>query len=62
MTAGRPRLVLWTVAGITAAGLLVRVPRLTESLWYDEILAYASHTAGGPVAIMGSFAEPSSNR
>ncbi len=61
MTARRPRLVLWTVAGITAAGLLVRAPRLTESLWYDEIVAWTSHTGGGPAGIMGSFAEPSNH-
>ena len=61
MTARSPRLVLWTVTGITAVGLVVRVPRLTESLWYDEIAAWTSHTAGGPIAIMGSFAEPSNH-
>jgi 4-amino-4-deoxy-L-arabinose transferase-like glycosyltransferase len=61
MTGRSPRLVLWTIAGITAAGLLVRAPRLTESLWYDEIAAWTSHTAGGPIAIMGSFAEPSNH-
>ena len=61
MTTGGPRLALWMVAGFTAAGLLVRAPRLTESLWYDEIAAWTSHTAGGPAAIMGSFAEPSNH-
>ncbi len=61
MIARSPRLVFWMVAGITVAGLLVRAPRLTESLWYDEIAAWTSHAAGGPVAIMGSFAEPSNH-
>ena len=52
---------MWPVCQRPAAGLLVRAPRLTESLWYDEIVAWTSHTAGGPVAIMGSFAEPSNH-
>ena len=61
MTAPSSRLGLWMVGGVTVAGLLVRAPRLTESLWYDEIAAWTSHTAGGPAAIMGSFVEPSNH-
>ena len=58
---GRPRLVLWTVAALTAAGMLLRAPRLAESLWYDEVAAWGVHATRGPGAITTSFAEPSNH-
>ncbi len=58
---GRSRVALWTVAALVAAGMLLRAPRLAESLWYDEIAAWATHAAGGPVAITTSFSEPSNH-
>src|SRR5688572_7560597 len=34
------RIVLFLMAGLIVAGLLVRCTRITESLWYDEIASW----------------------
>lgn len=48
---------MWLLIGIAAIGLLARVPRLLESLWYDEIagLAYARL---GPWAAATTYTDP----
>ncbi len=58
---GRARVALWTVAALVAAGMLLRAPRLAESLWYDEIAAFTTHAQSGPGAIASSFSEPSNH-
>ena len=52
---------LWTVTALMAAGMLLRAPRLAESLWYDEIAAFTTHATTGPGAITTSFSEPSNH-
>jgi hypothetical protein len=52
---------LWILAGLVAVGLLVRAPRLTESLWYDEIAAWRTFGMHGPGAITSTFFEPSNH-
>jgi hypothetical protein len=55
--------------GLTAAGLAVlallalalRLPRLTESLWYDEIADFLAFGAFGPGATMGNYFTPSNH-
>ncbi len=52
---------LWTITALLAAGMLLRAPRLAESLWYDEIAAFTTHATAGPGAITTSFSEPSNH-
>lgn len=59
----RPRRAL-AAAGLAAIGLLalaLRLPRLTESLWYDEIADFLAFGAFGPGATMGNYFTPSNH-
>jgi hypothetical protein len=49
---GRTVLLLTTV---TLLGVLLRVPRLFESLWYDEIAALISSSLHGPGPALGNY-------
>jgi hypothetical protein len=51
----------WILMGLIVAGLLVRAPRLVESLWYDEIAAWISYGRHGPGVIIGSYFDPSNH-
>ena len=48
----RPALLLTL---ITLLGLMLRVPRLFESLWYDEIAALISSSLHGPGPALGNY-------
>jgi hypothetical protein len=52
---------LWTVLGLIFAGLLIRAPRIHESLWYDEVAAWREFGAHGPGAIVGNFYDPANH-
>lgn len=45
---------LW-LAALLLLAFLVRLPRLTESLWYDEISAFLDFGIHGPGAIVGNY-------
>ncbi|MFM1833253.1 MAG: hypothetical protein RLZZ461_1569, partial [Planctomycetota bacterium] len=49
---GRTVLLLTT---ITLLGVLLRIPRLFESLWYDEIAALISSSLHGPGPALGNY-------
>jgi len=49
-----------TVA-LVALGVLVRAPRLTESLWYDEIAAWRDYGMLGPKAILSTYFDPANH-
>lgn len=57
-TAGSLR--LWGLLAIVLLGVIFRVPRLTESLWYDEIASWQVYcaNAASPLAIVGNFGDP----
>lgn len=43
------------LVGIVALGILLRVPLLSTSLWYDEIVAFAGYSLHGPGPIVGNY-------
>jgi mannosyltransferase len=47
--------------GVLVIAFLVRLTRLGESLWYDEIAAWATYGAHGPGPIMGNYFDPSNH-
>ncbi|MHC5023704.1 MAG: glycosyltransferase family 39 protein, partial [Planctomycetota bacterium] len=49
------------LAGLLVAGLLVRLSRLGESLWYDEIAAWREYGQHGPGSIIGNYFDPSNH-
>lgn len=51
----------WVIAGLVVLALLVRLPRLGESLWYDEIAAWLSYGIHDPGAIVGNYFDPSNH-
>jgi len=57
----RPAVPLAALSGLLTAAVVLRAPRFTESLWYDEIAAWATHGTLGPGGIVGSFTEPSNH-
>ncbi len=52
---------LWIVAGLISLGLLVRMTRISESLWYDEIAAWFSFGIHGPGPIIGNLFDPANH-
>jgi hypothetical protein len=50
----------WTVAGLAGLALVLRLTRINESLWYDEIASWMVYNAGvnGAGGIVGSFLDP----
>jgi mannosyltransferase len=51
---GRDRLLAAALAAAVAA-ILVRAPFLSDSLWYDEIAAFAGYSLDGPWAAMSRY-------
>ncbi|MBL9119160.1 MAG: glycosyltransferase family 39 protein [Phycisphaerae bacterium] len=41
--------------GIVALGVMLRAPLLGQSLWYDEIVAFAGYSLQGPGAVVGNY-------
>lgn len=52
---------LWVLLGLIALGFLMRIPRLTESLWYDEIAAWMDYGERGPGIIIGTYYDPANH-
>lgn len=52
---------LWIVLAIIVIGLLARATRLTESLWYDEIAAWASYGVHGPAMAVSHYFDPANH-
>lgn len=52
---------LWILAGLVVLGLLVRAPRLGESLWYDEIAAWMDYGRHGPGRIITNYYDPANH-
>ena len=52
---------IWTLAAIVILGLVVRAPRVTESLWYDEIAAWRDYGVRGPRWIVTSYYDPANH-
>jgi hypothetical protein len=46
---------------ILLAGLVARLPRLGEGLWYDEITAWRDYGAHGPRVIIGTYHDPANH-
>lgn len=46
---------------LTLVGLALRLPRLTESLWYDEIADFLAFGQFGPGPTMGNYFTPSNH-
>lgn len=59
--AGLPResrrdpLLLWATVAAIVAAVVLRLPRLTESLWFDEIAALYAYVRFGPGPIIGNY-------
>lgn len=49
------RLTLVLLSGITVMAILLRVPRLLESLWYDEIAAFIATSIHGAGPSLGNY-------
>ena len=49
------------MGGIVLLGLLVRIPRLGESLWYDEIAAWREMGQYSPFVIIGNLYDPANH-
>ncbi|MDY7107782.1 MAG: glycosyltransferase family 39 protein [Planctomycetota bacterium] len=49
------------VAALLAIGLAARAPRLTESLWYDEIAAWRDYASKGPAWIVTHYFDPANH-
>ena len=51
----------WALLGVLVIAFLVRPTRLGESLWYDEIAAWATYGTYGPGTIIGNYFDPSNH-
>lgn len=52
---------MWIVTGLVIVGLIARLVRFHESLWYDEIVAWLWYGQQGPQAIVTTFHEPANH-
>ncbi len=52
---------MWIVTGLLIVGLIARLMRFHESLWYDEIVAWLWYGQQGPHAIVTTFYEPANH-
>ncbi|MCZ6836976.1 MAG: glycosyltransferase family 39 protein [Planctomycetota bacterium] len=52
---------LWIMLGLIALGIVFRLPRLGESLWYDEIAAWLDYGLHGPGWIVGTYFDPANH-
>jgi hypothetical protein len=60
--AARSRLRPWLIfAVLLVIGLAARAPRLTESLWYDEIAAWRDYGSKGPAWIVTHYFDPANH-
>ncbi len=60
--ADRPGRRAWLLlAAAILAGLALRVQRIDESLWYDEIASLQSYVLHGPGAIVGAYFSPANH-
>ncbi|MCA9290593.1 MAG: glycosyltransferase family 39 protein, partial [Phycisphaerales bacterium] len=57
---GTPGETLLILVTMTLA-LVARLPRLTESLWYDELASYISYGSQGPGPIVANYFDPSNH-
>ena len=51
----------WALVGVIIIGLLLRLTRVHESFWYDELAAWLEYGRFGPGAIVGNFFDPSNH-
>jgi len=51
----------WLVLGLVALGCVFRLPRLGESLWYDEIAAWLDYAQQGPRVIVTTYYDPANH-
>jgi mannosyltransferase len=51
----------WLVAAIVIVGLVIRMPRLTESLWYDEIAAWRDYGSKGAAWTVTHYYDPANH-
>ena len=51
----------WTLLVLVVIAFLVRLTRLGESLWYDEIAAWVTYGTHGPGPIIGNYFDPSNH-
>jgi len=51
----RDRLMLAAIAAAALAAILVRVPFLDDSLWYDEVAAFMGYSLDGPWGAMSRY-------
>jgi hypothetical protein len=58
---GMTRFELGALTIVVILGVLLRLSRMGESLWYDEIAAWIGYGVHGPGAIVGNFADPSNH-
>jgi len=59
--AGFDRWDLWFLGAVVLLAFFARVPRLTESLWYDEIAAWREYGIHGPRAIVTTYDDPANH-
>lgn len=55
------RMELNSMALLVLVGAVLRLQRMGESLWYDEVSAWQSYGQYGPGPIVGNFADPSNH-
>ncbi len=58
---GPRRPVVAVVLGLLAIGLLARLPSLDDSLWYDELAAWADYAAKGPLHVLTTYDDPANH-
>jgi hypothetical protein len=51
----------WLILGLFVLGLALRLPRLGESLWFDEIASWSGFGQGGPGWIVGTYSDPANH-
>ncbi len=51
----------WLVLGLVTLGCVARLPRLSESLWYDEIAAWLDYAQQGPRVIVTTYFDPANH-
>ncbi|MCP3903520.1 MAG: hypothetical protein GY715_07770 [Planctomycetes bacterium] len=59
--ASSPRTVAWGLGLLVLVAFAARMPRLTESLWYDEIAAWRDYGMLGPKAIVTTYFDPANH-
>lgn len=52
---------LWALCGVLVAAVAIRAVHISESLWYDEIVAWSLFGKHGPGPIMGNYFDPANH-